>query len=63
MDCLGLLVMTPFVARFGGALPFIEEVEWKVSADEGMVGVVSRIVEGDGILMLSMPLDVAKIWT
>jgi hypothetical protein len=55
--------MTPFVARFGGALPFIEEFELKVSADEGMAGVVSRIVEGDGILMLSMPLGLATTWT
>lgn len=52
---------TPFVVRFGDALPFIEETESKVPADEEMVGVVSRIVVGDGILMSSIPLWVMAI--
>jgi hypothetical protein len=56
-------VTTPRVARFGGALLLIEEAESKVPADGGMGGLVSRIVEGDGILMLSMPLGVMTIRT
>jgi hypothetical protein len=41
----------------------IEEAESNVPADGGMEAVVSRIVEGDGILMLSMPLRVMTIRT
>jgi hypothetical protein len=63
LDCLGLLVTPPCVARFGGALLSIEEAESNVPADGGMEAVVSRIVEGDGILMLSMPLRVMTIRT
>jgi hypothetical protein len=41
----------------------MKEAESNVPVDEGMVGVVSRIVEGDGILMLSIPLGIMTIGT